>query len=80
MKVHGDFLGPPRSADKTTDNQIKKEGKDQESIQSSTTTDPGYQWKSKEREGSPYLASNDRNAFFTSEKPKLSCMVVSKCM
>ena len=24
----------------------KKEGKDQESIQSSTTPDPGYQWKS----------------------------------
>ena len=26
--------------------QSKKEGKDQESIQSSTTPDPGYQWKS----------------------------------
>ena len=26
--------------------QIKKEGKDQESIQSSTTPDPGYQWES----------------------------------
>ena len=26
--------------------QNKKEGKDQESIQSSTTTDPGYQWES----------------------------------
>ena len=25
--------------------QSKKEGKDQESIQSSTTTDPGYQWE-----------------------------------
>ena len=24
----------------------KKEGKDQESIQSSTTPDPGYQWES----------------------------------
>ena len=24
----------------------KKEGKDQESIQSSTISDPGYQWKS----------------------------------
>ena len=24
----------------------KKEGKDQESIQSSTTSDPGYQWES----------------------------------
>ena len=23
-----------------------------------------------QREGSPYLACNDRNAFFTSEKPK----------
>ena len=34
-----------------------------------------------QREGSPYLACNDRNAFFTSEKPKkISCMVVSKCM
>ena len=26
--------------------KIKKEGKDQESIQSSTTPDPGYQWES----------------------------------
>ena len=26
--------------------QNKKEGKDQESIQSSTTPDPGYQWES----------------------------------
>ena len=26
--------------------QSKKEGKDQESIQSSTTPDPGYQWES----------------------------------
>ena len=26
--------------------QSKKKGKDQESIQSSTTSDPGYQWKS----------------------------------
>ena len=26
--------------------QSKKEGKDQESIQSSTTPEPGYQWKS----------------------------------
>ena len=26
--------------------QSKKDGKDQESIQSSTTLDPGYQWKS----------------------------------
>ena len=26
--------------------QIKKEGKNQESIQSSTTHDPGYQWES----------------------------------
>ena len=26
--------------------QIKKEGKDQKLIQSSTTPDPGYQWKS----------------------------------
>ena len=27
-------------------NRSKKEGKDQESIQSSTTPDPGYQWES----------------------------------
>ena len=27
-------------------NQSKKEGKDQESIQSSTSPDPGYQWES----------------------------------
>ena len=34
-----------------------------------------------QRECSPYLACNDRNAFFTSEKPKkILCMVVSKCM
>ena len=26
--------------------ECKKEGKDQESIQSSTTSDPGYQWES----------------------------------
>ena len=34
-----------------------------------------------QREGSPYLACNDRNAFFTLEKTKkISCMVMSKCM
>ena len=46
MKVRGDFLGPPRSTDKTT--LIFKVSKDafQESIQSSTTPDPGYQWDS----------------------------------
>ena len=34
-----------------------------------------------QREGSPYLECNDRNAYFTSEKPKkMSCMVMSKCM
>ena len=33
------------------------------------------------REGSPHLACNDRNTFFTSEKLKhISCMVLSKCM
>ena len=33
-----------------------------------------------QREDSPYLACNERNAFFTSEKPKkISCIVVSKC-
>ena len=34
-----------------------------------------------QREGSPYLACNKQNAFFTSEKTKkISHMVVSKCM
>ena len=35
-----------------------------------------------QEEGSPYLACNDRNAFFTSEKKnkKISSMVMSKCM
>ena len=33
------------------------------------------------REGSPYLACNDRNAFFLLQKYlKISCMVLSKCM
>ena len=32
-----------------------------------------------QRKGSPYIACNDRNAFFTSEKLKISCMVMSKC-
>ena len=33
------------------------------------------------REGSPYLACNDRKAFFTSEIPnRISCVVLSKCM
>ena len=31
---------------KDTTQQSKKESKDQESIQSSTTPDPGYQWES----------------------------------
>ena len=32
-------------------------------------------------EGSPYLACNDRKAFYFRKKPKkISCMVVSKCM
>ena len=55
------------------------------------TTLPDYLIKDKlidliertfQREGSPYLAWNDRNAFFTSENPKknISCMVMSKCM
>ena len=30
----------------STQDQSKKEGKDQESIQSSTTPDPGYRWES----------------------------------
>ena len=34
-----------------------------------------------QREGSPYLACSDRNAFFYFRKTqKISCMVVSKCM
>ena len=34
-----------------------------------------------QRKMSPYLACNDRNAFFTSEKPKkYLCMVMSNCM
>ena len=34
-----------------------------------------------QREGSPYLACNDRNAFFSLRKNlKISCMVFSKCM
>ena len=32
------------------------------------------------KEGSPYLACNDRNAFFTSENLKISCTVLSKYM
>ena len=33
-----------------------------------------------QREGSAYLACNDRNAFFTSEKPtKYHAWVMSKC-
>ena len=36
--------------------------------------------KTFQREGSPYLACNVRNAFFTSAKHKeISCMVMSKC-
>ena len=34
-----------------------------------------------QRGGYHYLASNDRNAFFTSKKPKkISGMILSKCM
>ena len=37
--------------------------------------------KTFQREGSPYLAFNDRNAFLTLENPKkISCMVISKYM
>ena len=39
-------------------NKSKKEGKDQESIQSSTTPDPGYQWEvitsKREPRGQPF--------------------------
>ena len=31
-------------------------------------------------EGYPYLTCSDRNAFYTSENPKISCMVLSKYM
>ena len=33
-------------SDSSQSRKSKKEGKDQESIQSSTTPDPGYQWES----------------------------------
>ena len=33
-----------------------------------------------QREGSPYLACNDRNAFLLQKNLKISCMVMSKCM
>ena len=46
MKVRGDFLGPPRSTDKTTLIIKVSKGANQEWIQSSTTPDPGYQWES----------------------------------
>ena len=52
------------------DYKSKKEGKDQESIQSSTTPDPGYQWKSdkvtilditnESQEVSPFPASDHK--------------------
>ena len=32
------------------------------------------------REGSPYLACNDRNAFYLGKTYKILCMVLSKCM
>ena len=38
--------------------QSKKEGKDQESIQSSTTPDPGYQWESDNVTIRPYLTQD----------------------
>ena len=33
-----------------------------------------------QREGSPYLVCNDRNAFLFRKNLKISCMVMSKCM
>ena len=33
-----------------------------------------------QREVSPYLACNDRNAFFTWKHLEISCMAMSKCM
>ena len=51
--------------EKMDNGQSKKEGKDQESIQSSTTPDPGYQWESdnvtirhykREPRGQPFLS------------------------
>ena len=50
----------------SSNKKIKKEGKDQESIQSSTTPDPGYQWESdnvtirhhkREPKGQPFPSS-----------------------
>ena len=45
--------------------QSKKEGKDQESMQSSTTPDPGYQWESdnftnESQEVSPFPAGDQK--------------------
>ena len=56
------ILCPKRFREHT--HQSKKEGKDQESIQSSTTSDPVYQWESdtnESQEVSPFPAS-DHNA------------------
>ena len=68
MKVRGDFLGPPRSTDKTTLIIKVSKGANQEWIQSSTTPDPGYQWESNKltadttnesQEASPLPAQNN---------------------
>ena len=39
------FRAATQHRQNNSDNQGKKEGKDQESIQSSTSSDPGYQWE-----------------------------------
>ena len=63
-KVHADVLS--KSIIQAVD-EHKKEGIDQESIQSSTTPDPGYQWESdnvtiditnESKEVSPFPASD----------------------
>ena len=41
--------------------ESKKEGKDQESIQSSTTPDPGYQWESNPLSRNPGSAPDIQN-------------------
>ena len=47
MKVRVDFfMAALQHRQNNSDNQSKKEGKYQESIQLSTTSDPGYQWES----------------------------------
>ena len=46
MKVQGGFRAATQHRQNNSNNQSKKVCKDQESIQSSTIPDPGYQWQS----------------------------------